>query len=485
MSLVDRFIEFEYKNKLFEQKIQRIKYWHYIRLYICLEEILMGIEGVGRTQTVSQECNWVKKIISIFRKIPNYVFRNPLWNIKKQDIICLNTNNRVKCGEYYDCIYTDELIDNLPYSYYVYEQANRYISKKPIRTKNLKNFDYIDFKQSIKVRFYKLFNLYKINSEEMLQIKDLIIKIKDEFLIEVDIHRMLGRIQNIIWSHKAYSKCYSKILDKVKPKIIIEVSSYEFNRYLINELAKERGIMTIELQHGTMGKNALEYNFYTEYNLSTFPDKMFLFGEYWKRNTRLPIDKNNILVTGFPYFEKYSGQISKGPKPEKENILFISQGPIGKELSKLAVELNQLIDHNTYQIIYKLHPGEYSYWEREYPWLKNSSIEVVSNNDRNIYYYLQMARYLVAVYSMTVFEALAFRVKIFIYDSYGKEFTEDLYKSGYAQLIQSAGEILKNLFYNEVDYNKLKHEFWESNSLRNIKENTEKFIKRKQIDNVI
>ena len=40
---------------------------------------------------------------------------------------------------------------------------------------------------------------------------------------------------------------------------------------------------------------------------------------------------------------------------------------IGRELSKLAVELSGKIQGTDYKIIYKLHPGEYQDWKNRYP----------------------------------------------------------------------------------------------------------------------
>ena len=109
---------------------------------------------------------------------------------------------------------------------------------------------------------------------------------------------------------------YLKLLDKVKPKIIIEVVSYSFNNLLINEVAKKYKIPTIELQHGTIGRYHIAYNFKKQIYLPTFPDYIFLFGEYWKNNTRFPISNGKLKVTGFPYFE-HKMNITKESKYHK------------------------------------------------------------------------------------------------------------------------------------------------------------------------
>ena len=261
------------------------------------------------------------------------------------------------------------------------------------------------------------------------------------------------------------------------PKILIEVNSYCFNCLLFNELAKKRGIKIIELQHGVIGKDNIAYNFYRKINLDTFPDYIFLFGDFWKKNVNFPITKKQLIVTGFPYMENQLNNYKNHNNriDNVQNILFISQGTIGKKLSKLAIDLNEIINHKKYKIIYKLHPGEYDRWKREYPWLLNKSIDIIDNNTKDIYYFFQRSKYQVGVYSTALFEGLHFDLTTIIYKVNGHENVEDLYKKGYAILVSSAKEIKNNLEnYKKVIIDK---EFlWKSNSTINIISNINRLV---------
>ncbi len=478
MELIDKFIKFEYEEDLFNKEIQGVKFWHYIRFSIY-SEILKEKYNFGQAHSNLSGKKFITKVWYKLKQIPNFILKNPLYGLDQRDILVLNHQRRVKNGNYYDCIYTDEILKNINKSYYVFEES--YLEKHfgPIGTKNIRYFDYINFIISIKIKVYKLINpnyetLCKADINELYLLLNSINKIFD---INIDDDKVIKEIKNLILVYRLSKKYYIKILNKIKPKIIIEVCSYGFSRFLFNELAKKRGIRIIELQHGIMGKYHIAYNFYKKLELDTFPEYIFLFGDFWKNNIQVPIKKEHLIVTGFPYFENKLKKLTKNSRKssKKENILFISQGTIGKKLSRFAVQLNKIIDHKKYNIIYKLHPGEYAKWKNEYSWLKESNIEVTDNNKNDIYYYFSKCNFQVGVYSTAIFEGLGFNLKTFIYKIYGYQYMKDLYENNYAQLIISPNDIINQL-NNDKKNIKNKEFFWKSNSLKNIINNINNII---------
>jgi hypothetical protein len=245
----------------------------------------------------------------------------------------------------------------------------------------------------------------------------------------------------------------------------------------MNEIAKQHGIKTIELQHGTMGSGHVAYNFYKRNSLESFPDHLFLFGDYWKDVTMFPIKENQIHVTGSPYYEVKINDainVSSAEDNDPKVILFVSQWSTGEKLSKIAVELSNLIQSSMFRIIYKLHPGEYANWTNRYPWLAESrcTIEVVSNNLRDIYHYLSLADYQIGVNSTTLYEGLGFNLKTFIVKLPGWETLEDLIERDIAKLVNSASELAVMLEHDENNDTIKKCEnigyFWKQNSIENM-----------------
>lgn len=469
MELIDEFIKFEYEEDLFNKEIQGVKFWHYIRFSIYTE-ILKQKYKIGLTRSNLSGKKFITRVWYKIMQIPDFILKNPLYGLKQKDILVLNSARRIRNGRYYDDIYTDDILKNVNRTYYVLEEPILEKHLKPIRTENIRYFDYIIFIIQVKIIFFKFINpkygnLCKTDINEIYLLLNKINKILN---VNMDNDRVFKEIKKLILMYKFSKKYYEKILDRIKPKVIIEECSYRFSRFLFNEIAKRKGIPTIELQHGAMGKYLIAYNFYKKIKLDTFPDYIFLFGEHWKKNTKFPLESAKLIITGFPYFENKLKELLKNSRKnsKKENILFISSWSTGKELSKLAIKLDKLINHQKYNIIYKLHPGEY----HEYPWLKNSNIEIVDNSTYDIYYCFSRCNFQVGVNSTAIFEGLGFDLKTFIYKIHGYKQVKVLYENNYAQLVTSADDIINKLKSGEGNIIN-KEFFWKSNSLKNIIDN--------------
>src|SRR5699024_2275823 len=115
------------------------------------------------------------------------------------------------------------------------------------------------------------------------------------------------------------------------------------------------------------------------------------------------------------------------PKKKKQ-ILFISQGTIGKELAKLALNISRNMPD--YHFIFKLHPGEFDRWRSEYTELstaaKFENFEVIDNNKINLYRFLAESDYQIGVYSTAIFEGLTLGCKTVLFNLPGIEYMKDL-----------------------------------------------------------
>jgi hypothetical protein len=261
---------------------------------------------------------------------------------------------------------------------------------------------------------------------------------------------------------------YSKFLANVRPKVIVEVVSYSKTRYAINTVAKSMGIPTIELQHGVMGSNNISYNYLYRLPVNVFPDYVFLYGKHWRDLTRLPLSSENIKVVGWPFLEDKTQMKAINPKKgDKKTILFISQGTIGKELSKVAIELGQLIG-DSYRIIYKLHPGEHGHWKKEYPWLYSSGLEVIDNNDYDMHHFFRQTDFQVGVASFALIEGLAYSLKTFVLPFYGHIVMRQLIDDSAFFLVNNTNELMNAIINSKnsppLDYNY----YWEPDSLNKI-----------------
>ena len=251
---------------------------------------------------------------------------------------------------------------------------------------------------------------------------------------------------------------YTELFKKRKPKMIFVVVAYE-NQAIV-AAAKDLGITVVELQHGTITDYHMGYSYPEKTRLNGeikyFPDKILTFGDYWINEDTCPISHENIIPIGFPYFEAQSKDFINIPANDNQ-ILFISQGVIGKYLSKLAYEIaGKLKD---YRIIYKLHPGEYATWKQNYPELleasKNDNFEVIDNSEIPLYKLFAQSGYQVGAFSTAIYEGLMFNCKTFILDVPGVEYLSDLINRNYVFKITDASDLIDNLEkFKPKDYDK-------------------------------
>ncbi len=204
-----------------------------------------------------------------------------------------------------------------------------------------------------------------------------------------------------------------RILIRVKtPKIIIFSDNGSMS--LVNKIAKDRNIPTVDYQHAVLS----DYYIIYKHNKTTNPlykeylsEYYFSWGEY-----RLSSYKENYKcqVVGNTYFEKEKNEhlhIEKNPRC----LLIVSDGKHTRnDLVNLAIKLSERFKDFT--IYYKLRPEEYKDWLLNYPkeFTKIQNIKVIDNDHNNLYYYLTLSAYVIGTNSTVLLEALPIS-KVIIY----------------------------------------------------------------------
>ena len=155
-------------------------------------------------------------------------------------------------------------------------------------------------------------------------------------------------------------------------------------------------------------------------------------GRVLETNVEFPILEDRVIPVGYPYLEE---SIDKYDHVETTpQILFISQRTIGEQFSKFAMEVAKYPAIN-YDIVYKLHPGEYDRWQEEYPWLKEADFEIIDSSELPLYELFAQSSAQVGVGSTAVFEGLAFGLETFVYVGHGSEVLQVLVEDETPQLI--------------------------------------------------
>jgi len=429
----DKFLALEKSFNLFELEIIGIKIWQYLRFDIYSQIVSKHSDFTDFRKNVKELKGLLIMGIISLRSI---LVKNPLLGKKKEILVFTQERRKKMYGEYYD-IYTDFLMDTEKFDFQAIGIFSKGTHLKPARTKNLKYFDF----PLLLCYFYMLFTKIKFSNEELQKIKKIEKILKKKFKLKIN---LINLIKEKLKFRRSLLWIFQKILKIYKPKIIIEVCYYSTIKMALNELCKEKGIKTIEFQHGTVSSYNIGYQFPNNVEVKVFPDYFFSFGDYWNNIMSLPIDKSHIKSVGFPYFENMIRKYSNNNNI-KDKILFISQWTIGQKLSSLALKIAEKLEK--YEIIYKLHPMEFENWKINYPELKDNKKITVITNEIPLYQLFNESFVQIGVYSTGLFEGLMFRLKTLIYKIPGYEFFQDLIDKKYVHLIENFSdfkEFLKN-----------------------------------------
>jgi len=470
MLTVENFLKMESELQLNKCQYEEYAYWTYNRFAIFnMIDVKLSpreVQAIGEGLTVSKIC---RMMLGQFWESKAYIRKK----LKKCDWVVINHPRRMFDGKKYDCVYTDDLVKRLD-NCMVWESYYHYSHLKPVDTPNLMYLDRLEIGCFLNGYFVKLFQSskyrkYKADFSRLAE--KLCASIKEYTGAEIIPQRLAGLFLKRFIAYKYWRPRLEKMLAKVSPVGVIECDSYS-NQYIqiVNEIAKEKNITTIELQHGVMGPNHVGYN-YLEKGIHQFADKVFTYSEYWNTITRLPLDAKNCIATGFPHFEKTVRKY-KTDTQATNTILFISQTVIGKQLSEFAVELQRLLKEAglDYRIIYKLHPNECTGWRERLIQLSNSDIEVIDDNAKNIYELFNISNIQIGGFSTAIYEGFAFGLRTFCVKAYRSEDMDKLCEMGYATKVETPKDVVECLTSNDASKTEtMNYEmFWKKDAMENM-----------------
>ncbi len=477
LDCINCLLQVEEKYHLPEDDIDGFAYWIYHR-EAFMAKMLQNKDHYGASYQSGQLSAWGKFKLRL-NMIKNAVFHNsvPLINA---DLMVFNHERRVRYGEVYECIYTDEIVKSFP-NVVVFERPYQQQHLQPAATDNLVYTDRIEVLATFYLLFHKLVFKHKyeqIRESVRAKIKPACDEIASLMQVDYDIEEVVSMISDGYFLYQRKKALFDAEIKRYDPKVILEVVGDNVDCMIVNELAVSYKIPTIELQHGVTGREHIAYNYPKGAVVRQFPQYFFTFSEYWSGEARYPIPPQNCRAVGFPHLERNARKFLGIAKDEKKIILFISQKPVGKELSDIAVELNAKIDPDVYRIIYKLHPAEYDEWRTDYPMLAQSGVEVVDNFDTELYYLFAISSYQIGGLSSTaIFEGLYFDLQTFIYRDKAVSFLLSLCEQGYADAFDCA-EGLYQLILQSADSSKKPAVFWKENALENMKNEIEAVMGR-------
>jgi hypothetical protein len=439
---------------LFELQIDDILIWERIRERVWREIRKENTKmEEAHTQIESSRMDYIKGGM-LFAK--NLVSRNPFFS-HSADILFVGHSRRKKEGDgkWWD-IYCDPIHEYCDYDYVHFEFDHLLTHYTPAKTENIRYLDIIKYGKTIQ----RLLGIKKPTISETTEerLKTIEVEINRRFDSKIDFTEL---VQRQLYRRRTQLSLYQYLFSRIDPDVVVIVVSY--GKMVIIEACKKLDIPVVELQHGVIDENDFAYSFRGSRDKKVFPDYLFVWGDFWKEAADFPIPDERVVPVGNPYLErsleKYKNIMAQ------EQILFISQGTIGKQLSQFAVEVHEHPDI-TCDIVYKLHPGEYDRWENQYPWLIDTDFEVVDDPERGLYPLFAESTVQIGVYSTAIYEGLAFELDTYLYDCDGVRQLQPLINNNIVDLVSSVDEFLAAL--QEPSRNFDKNQFFEPDAADRI-----------------
>ncbi|WEL20071.1 hypothetical protein [Candidatus Nanohalococcus occultus] len=451
--VVETLLEIEKDLGLLDQQIREVYFWERIRN--LLTSRIKAEKGLTNSNSngISQKRLILKRMYLL---VKNVFFRNPLL-AKESEVMFVGIPRRKKQDGSWRDIYCDPIIEKFELDYVLFEESHpsRNTHKTPSTTEKIRYLDLIYYLAAIPRLLG--FGKPKLSKNEAETLNALEKTLNQRLDVEIDIEE---EVVHQISRRKFLLPLYRILLRIVNPECLIMVRP---GRRTLLEACKIEDVEVVELQHGTITRRHLEYSS-SNGSLKNCPDRMLLWGTFWRENCDFSIEDEHLHLVGYPFL---SDRISRSENREGEKILFLSQWDIGEELAKIAVNLSKTISE---EIVFKLHPEEYRNWSKKYPRLYNSDVEVVE--DADLYKLFSESKLQVGVYSTAIYEGLAFNLRTVIVDLPGSENMSSLIDQEGIHNVETASEIRKvvneeeevlsfdrDLFFEPKPYEKLEQIF--------------------------
>ncbi|MDD3591330.1 MAG: hypothetical protein PHO65_01665 [Sulfurovum sp.] len=402
----------EDKYDLLDFEIDGIKVWQHSRMHFYYKLA----EASGVLLQPHSGFSTADKFKSVWGYAKNSL-RDNFFTLKKADVVVFSHSRAVKVDDEFIDVYTKYFIDELRQSGTdIVELESAHLGVHPKKRKKFVRYtDWIALFQKV----YKLFLKVNIAGEKLEIFK----KVEDE--INSICHSNVDLVTYVpksIKTYKATYKIYNKIFQKIKPKVLYTVVSY--GQAPIIKAAKDNSIEVVELQHGTFSKYHLGYSFPNRNEpLEYFPDKFFVWNEFWKKMIKLPLSDENLVVDGFRYLDAQKSKFEHLKKKENQ-LVVLSQGAIGNIMAEKFLECYDRFKE--YDIKYKLHPGEFDRWQ-SYPALKILSeftnVEVLTDGV-HLYELFATSSLQVGVFSTALYEGTEFGCDTILLDVNGIEYMD-------------------------------------------------------------
>jgi IS1 family transposase len=461
----EKFLNFESDNDLFDKKINNMFFWERVRQKVS--RLIQQELDDGFITTSNRNTHSLKNQQKL---VKNLVSKNPFFASDSKVLFWGHERRKLRSdGQWWD-LFCDPVIEKMEWDYVYLEKPYRDQHRQPAKTNNIRYLDLLYYSGDIRDIIGKI--KFDMDVEEQKLLDTIQTNLNDRFDSNVNLKKIT---KNKLIRRESLYPLYKMIIRQINPNVVILAK--HINRETFVECCKDADIPVIEIQHSMLHDYHYQYSFpNSERTKHAFPDYFFTYGDYWREYIDFPIDKNDVISVGYPYFnlerKKYIDE-----KISNE-IVFISQPTAGRHISKFASKFDSI---SNYETIYKLHPQEYAQWQTVYPWLDDSEINVIDSDETPLYQLLSKSKIQVGVSSTAIFEGLGFDLDTYLIEHPRTTIMDHLIENNIAQLVSDPEELIRQIESPDNQRFDLEYIF-KKNSIDNMVSNINKIMERHNED---
>lgn len=267
--------------------------------------------------------------------------------------------------------------------------------------------------------------------------------VQQEFDIDLSRNWIRRRLYSFYW----LKKWYSLLLWRVRPSAVLVRNAF---RPEAIAAARERGIDTVELQHGLINRYQIMYAWspYAVPYRATLPiaDRLMLYGAYWKDELLTTgFWGDDLRVVGSPRLDSYRQRREQAADPDVCTLLLTSQGvDTERVLGFLRAFLDLAREQANVHLIVKMHP-RFELHRDPYTaaFGDDQRVTILAGNEEpSTFTLLTRASLHLSIYSSCHYEALGLGVPTVILPFERHEMVRHLHEAGHAALVHTPHDLL-------------------------------------------
>lgn len=399
---VTTFGKFEYDNGLFARTIRGVDWWSFVR-DLAYKRIFRALQGGSRERLmgVVQPPTFGSLVSSSFG-------RHSIRRLGKADLLFIN-GRRFRAGGAFKCVYGHDFLQALTVSHVTLEHPRPAHSKPPLPGSPLCYTDYLYVAALLRAGLGAA-RRPRVRPAELDEVRDVERALTDLFGIEPGLDLTPVVRDTVAW-YGEIERAWHWVLRRVQPRAVVLLAHLYRPHQILIRICRELGIPAAELQHGVMDDAC--YNYPSGVSVPSFPDRMFVFGDFWKEVTSLPVGPERVTAVGFPFFENRIRALRGAGRPSGgRRIVVVGNASMDRQLLEVAKAARAAAPDLT--LVYRPHPTFPIPPDVSESLIKDS-VHAVEDRRSDPYESLLAADGVLTGPTSLIFEALRLNVRVFLF----------------------------------------------------------------------